>query len=1042
VAWTRSGPGRFSALIVAGWLGAGIIACATAQTQEEPEAGPAAQTEVGGGVLSGVWAERDGEGSMIMLEGLADPVYTAFLHSDPPALVLDLASVEVADPGPPLVVYDGLVEQVSVSSFESGENDPTTRVEISLSAPAEYEIEPSGDGLALHLHASSAPADEAADDVDETVVESWSGPLPEDVASQEEMTPAETPPPPATALSAIQVSETSEGVLLHLEADGVIGATESFTLEDPARLVVDLPGLTSNMTASKIEVGSPMVSRVRIGSHPGKIRVVIDGGEGAGSFEGRRIMPAADGLFVTMGGGEDLDEALAMGIAGAGEQHEPELASIDDQPAETVFDEDATLAEAEVPWSGAETTPEQEAMSAAEAEEALPAAESDVEEEQSLLAESEQAPTDTESSYSHDAGSTPISEVHGIHFDSQPDRDRIVVLSEGLVEYEVHTPNEETVVLSIPGSTIQPGVEGRIVPQPGGPLSLITLFEQPEIEGGEVRVVMRRAPNLEPEISRHGSLLFIEFQNTGVAAAAPPAFENLSDDESSATPAEQAAEPGAESATLASAEEPEVLEGVAEPEMDVRYTELPQFSEPASFTPTEEFDDAMVPASIAPDASDGSSPASLEPPAAVEILQEGGLIDGKEYQGRRISLDFKDVQVADVLRIIAEVSDLNIVAGEEVNGQVTIRLVDVPWDQALDVILLTKGLGFVRIGNVLRIAPADILQQEEEVRLQERRNKEKLEDLVVKLHPVNYASVKDIATLVKRLLSARGSVNVDERTNTLIIKDIASVIDEATALVKAIDTQTPQVMIEAKIVEANLDFSRELGSRWSFGTQPLQDPFTGNQDQKDDLGDEDFLFHDSNNVNFFNPITSIPTGWAVLNAFILDQQLNLGVVLEAAESTGDGKVISSPRVVTLDNREAEIQQGVSIPFQTFENGDAKLEFIDAVLRLLVTPHITSDKSIIMQIEVERNAPDDSVQTPTGSPAIAKNEAKTETLVQDGQTLVIGGIYTVVKSHRESRVPYLHSIPVIGAAFKNKEVTDQRKELLIFVTPRVVVQPTG
>jgi type IV pilus assembly protein PilQ len=182
------------------------------------------------------------------------------------------------------------------------------------------------------------------------------------------------------------------------------------------------------------------------------------------------------------------------------------------------------------------------------------------------------------------------------------------------------------------------------------------------------------------------------------------------------------------------------------------------------------------------------------------------------------------------------------------------------------------------------------------------------------------------------------------------------------------------------------------------------------------------------------------TGLGSFAALLLDEQINVEVQIQAAESSGDGKVISSPRVITLDNREAEIQQGVSIPFQTFENGDAKLEFVDAVLSLLVTPHITSDKSIIMQIEVTRNAPDDTVPTPTGSPAIARAEARTETLVKDGQTLVLGGIYTVTKSERESRVPYLHRIPLLGAAFKSREITDSRKELLIFVTPRIVVSP--
>ena len=461
---------------------------------------------------------------------------------------------------------------------------------------------------------------------------------------------------------------------------------------------------------------------------------------------------------------------------------------------------------------------------------------------------------------------------------------------------------------------------------------------------------------------------------------------------------------------------------------------------------------APMPAAIAPQAGlepmgemlpglPGDVPAAGEPPAAIDILNEGGLMDGKEYSGRRISLDFKDVDIADVLRLIAEVSDLNVIAGDEVDGQVTIRLVDVPWDQALDVILLTKGLGFARIGNVLRIASADVLAQEEELRLQERRAKEKLEDLVVKLQPVNYADVKDVSKMVKELLTPRGSVNTDSRTNTLIIKDIASVIDEATALIKAVDTMTPQVMIEAKIVEAGLEFSRELGSLWTFGTNPLTESTLGGRDyvfqQGDDNGIADGL---GNQVVFGNPITAGPTGLLGLAASVIDEKFNFEVELQAAEVNGDGKVISSPRVVTLDNSTATIEQGVSIPFQTFTNGDAALEFVDAVLKLDVTPHITADGSIIMEIEVSRNAPDDSVFTLTGSPAIAKNQVETETLVKDGQTLVLGGIYVVDRSERQSRVPYLSKLPFLGPLFKSNEYSDSRKELLVFVSPRVVQTP--
>jgi type IV pilus secretin PilQ/predicted competence protein len=1022
----RGGRGRLWALIVAGSISAalGILACATAQAPDSADAGTGSPES---NVLRDVWVEREGDASVVTLVGLQDPVYTAFLHSDPTALVVDLPSTEVEGPDAPVSVYDGLVDQVSVSSF--GDDDAgNARVEISLASWADYDIVSTPEGLSLRLYSApgdepeaQAPAapEEMPDEADAAAEEDPWAQAPslagEEAGDSQPMTMEQPPATPATALSGVEVTPAAPGVLLHMVADGAIESTESFVLENPARLVIDLPGLQNAAPKARVAVGGDLVSSVRVGAHPDKVRVVVDGGPAADGFEGRRLVPAANGLFVTLGQGEALDEALAAALADA----QPLAA------AEPAAEEGAdAMAQETAPEEGAP-----EALSLADAE-----------------APDESVAEEREERFPKADAASVV--VHGIHFDSQADKDRIVVLAEGPLEYELHTPDPETAILSIFDATIPKQAEGRITPPLGGPVSLITAFRQPDVERREVRIVVKRARDSEPEVQRHGSLIFMDFPNTGTAANAPPAFPGPKAVLSTEDGPQQMA--GAEGEATSSASSPPGFDLAEAPASDASQSqagappaatagsELPQFSQPASLSGAASLDQQAVPASL----SGAAPPASLEPPAAVDMLQEGGLIDGKEYKGRRISLDFKDVEIADVLRIIAEVSDLNIVAGEEVEGTVTIRLVDVPWDQALDVILLTKGLGFVRVGSVLRIAPADILQQEEEVRLQERRNKEKLEDLVVKLQPVNYASVKDAEALVKKLLSARGTVNVDQRTNTLIIKDIAAVVDEATALIKAIDTQTPQVVIEAKIVEANLDFSRELGAFWSFATNPLKNGFDDSSDPRENLGDRNsFLFHDNNSVVFANPITSIPTGLATLNAFLLDQKFDLGVQLAAAESSGDGKVISSPRVVTLDNREAEIKQGVSIPFQTFENGDAKLEFIDAVLRLKVTPHITSDRSIIMLIEVQRNAPDDTVSTPTGSPAIAKNEAKTETLVKDGQTLVIGGIYTVTKTQRESRVPYLHTIPVLGNIFKSREITDLRKELLIFVTPRVVVQPS-
>jgi len=725
----------------------------------------------------------------------------------------------------------------------------------------------------------------------------------------------------ASKLVGVEARTTPEGTVLVLKGDGRIDGASSFTLENPSRLVLDIPGVQNAVTTPRIDVGSAQVARVRVAQHDGKVRVVIDGGSAA-SFAGRRIEASSDGLIVTLAGSPGAQPTAASAPAAA------------DSAAESPAENSQASAAAPAPSAAA-------------------------------------APT--------------IHQVTAVKLDAQADKHRVEIDADATVKYQMMRPDKETIVVSLRNATLADGAQTKITPEQPGPVSLVTAFAQPKTKKPEVRVVIKRAAGMKPTVTREGDALFIDFPVGDAVAAKPPML---------AAPSETPAAPTASAAASAA----------------------PQKT------------------------SQAAAPASMETGNASDILQEGGMVNGKEYTGRRISLDLKEVDINDVLRLIAEVSDLNVIAGDEVTGKVTIRLVDVPWDQALDVILLTRGLDFVRVGSVLRIAKREELKAEEEARLQERRSHEKLEDLTVKLQPVNYANVDEVEKMVKKLLTARGVVNVDKRTNTVIIKDIPSVIDEATALVKAIDTQTPQVLIEAKIVEANLTFARDIGTTWGFGAQPLQDPLGGGTTPQA-LGGSDFLLNttsaSNNNVTFANPITNVANGLANVGAFLLDQKLNLNFTLQAAESNGEGKVISSPRVVTLDNREAKILQGDSIPFQTFQNGDAQLEFIDAVLSLTVTPHITADKSIIMKVEVTRNAPDNSVPTPTGSPAIAKNEAKTESLVADGQTLVIGGIYTVDKTEQESRVPYLFKIPILGNLFKEHSITDTRKELLIFLTPRVV-----
>ena len=1022
---------RRGALLVAAAGVAAVMACASTQAPDSPQ--PATDA------LSALEVTRDGDSTVVTLIGVHDAAFDVESHDDPWAISIDLGEIPALSEMTPLPVYDGIVDQVSAASFTDDLGKTSTRVEIGLSLDAEYAIVPGERGMMLHVMAKGVEASE--EDIWEAALDPLAAispidpfavvaapaiaPPPAPLAS---FMPEPTPPPEATRLSDLRFESVAGGVLVHLVANGVIGATESFVLDDPARLVIDLPDMSSAFASHHVMVGAPEIAGVRIGEHADKVRIVIDGGAGAADFQGKRMMPVADGMLVGVGTSEAVATAMLAAIdaseaAWAASATMTEIAAAEIAPVEPAV---IAAEPASIGFDTAEITPVEPAVIAAEATPTLePMATPPVEPQRAAPSGSAELPLLAGGDPSEAADAfemQPVAmlgpdqpapaTVFGIEYETDFDRgvERIAIVASGELVHDWVAPDAETVVFRILGAQMAPGAAGDIAPRADGPLSLIRVFEQPEVDPAEVRVVVKRAPHLVPRVDAIGSNVFIEFE-IGAAPTAVPASP-------AGVVARQPDDPTA----------PQMPTSAAVP------------------------NDSALPSSdqLAPPPAMPAPPASLEPPAAIDVLQEGGLIDGKEYRGRRISLDFKGVAIEDVLRLIAEVSDLNIISGDEVTGEVSIRLVDVPWDQALDVILLTKGFGFVRVGNVLRIAPSDVLAQEEEVRLQERRAKEKLEDLVVKLLPVNYGDVKSMERLVKRLLTSRGSVNTDERTSTLIVKDIASVVDEATALVAAVDTETPQVMIEAKIVEANLDFSRELGSVWSVGQQQLVDGFDPTSGARRDLGGEDFRFapsafrdlSESNNVSFINNLTAQPTALFNLSAFLLDEKFNIDVQLQAAESTGNGKVVSSPRVVTLDNSEAMVEQGVSIPFQTFENGDAKLEFVDAVLSLRVTPHITADKSIIMDIEVTRDAPDSTVQTSTGSPAIAKNQAKTETLVKDGQTLVLGGIYTIEKTFRQSRVPYLHRIPILGAAFKSKEVSDQRKELLIFVTPRIVLQASS
>jgi type IV pilus assembly protein PilQ len=437
-------------------------------------------------------------------------------------------------------------------------------------------------------------------------------------------------------------------------------------------------------------------------------------------------------------------------------------------------------------------------------------------------------------------------------------------------------------------------------------------------------------------------------------------------------------------------------------------------------------------------------------PSRPQLLAGETMVMGaKKYGGRRISLDLQDADLVNVLRLFGELANLNMILSPDVKGKVTVRLVNIPWDQAMEIILKMNGLGYNIEDNILRIASMSALAKEADDEMRTKEARKKAEDLITRIIPVNYSTASAIETTIKKSLSNRGETVVDARTNTLIVKDIPRNVEDVALLIRQLDKPTPQIMIEARIVEASLNFNRTLGVQWggNFNAGAGTGNPTGLQfpNSVGVTGGPTMGVVPSGQGNFFvnmpAPAGAGTGGGAIGFTFgSLSKTLNLDLVLSALESTGEGKVISTPRVSALDNKEAKIEQGVSIPFATSSAGGAtNVQFIDAKLSLVVTPHATPDNKIFMKIQATKNAPDTSLLGAGGQPSIRKNEAQTEILLTDGETAVIGGILVLDRGQTITKVPFLADIPLIGWLFKSKAVREEKRELLIFITPRVVKQ---
>ncbi len=427
-------------------------------------------------------------------------------------------------------------------------------------------------------------------------------------------------------------------------------------------------------------------------------------------------------------------------------------------------------------------------------------------------------------------------------------------------------------------------------------------------------------------------------------------------------------------------------------------------------------------------------------PMSEEELAE--LEEDPEYSGKPISLDFQDVPVRQVLQIIAQTNGFNLVTTDTVSGNVTIRLEGVPWDQALAMILKIKGLDKRMEGNILLVAPAEELTARETAQLQSSKQVKDLAPLTTANITVNYAKAESLAQILKSgdggILSERGSVTVDERTNTLLLKDNQASIDEAREVINALDIPVKQVLIESRMVTVRDNVDEELGVRWGF-TSTTSDGAVSGSIEGADTAASGLLPTIANRMNVNLPVSNNNAARIGLQIADLVDGNILDLELSALESENKGEIIASPRITVANQHEAYIEQGTEIPYvQAASSGATSVEFKKAVLSLKVTPHITPDNRIILDLVVTQDTRGETVDTSTG-PAVAidTQEIKTQVLVDNGET--VGGIFQQTSTSDVSKVPLFGDLPVVGNLFKRNASIYQKRELLIFVTPKIVAE---
>ncbi|MGD0584423.1 MAG: type IV pilus secretin PilQ [Oryzomonas sp.] len=928
--------------------------------------------------IESISASGEGDAAELVVSLSSPAVYTSYKTTTPLRLVIDLSQTTQGAITTPIAINKGNIKNVSVKRFDT-DAGTLTRINVELVNDIDAIISTSPDHPAeLHIvfpaqHAApvaSAETETAAKPAEVPVNGPVSVPAPNPVAAT---APVKAEPEPRV-VSEVSVKHTLSAVTtkdgaIILAIEGGVNDFKTFRLNKPERYVIDLLGVVSVLPSRLIPLNTAGVTSARIGLYPDKTRIVLDGING--HFPEATASKTPEGVRIVLEGTPGGEPAA--------------------KPAETSAEK--TVAEATPQQSPGNTEikpPEQKAAEPVQkATEPVQKATEPVQkatEPVQMAAEPVQKAAE------------PVQKA------AEPVPQSLASVSPAAPKVETRAATGPATVEMIDFQVID--TISRIAVKVSGD----AVVEQPVKTAGFVTLTIRNA-NLPKRLQRS---LEAEAFVTPVLRVTPFMVKTRKGTDTKVRIAMRATAP---------------YEFRHEGDMyfvDFKAPEGFTAEKPAREYPEPRLRPVQVPKSVVAKEVDITSELAPAPESTAKPYDTS-----KMYKGRKVTLEFADADVRKIFQLLSEVSNKNFVLGDDVTGTISIKLVNVPWDQALDIILDTKGLDKREQGNIIIIKGKGKFKSQAEEEQEIRKALTRSIELKTETFNINYADIVTISRQFNGLKTDRGVIDQDPRTNKVIVKDIPQALDDMRKLLQQLDVPEKQVMIEARIVEATSTFTQSIGINWGVHYRD---------------GSASLLGINSADTNFGGTVSTTPTtsgvgtasGMATGISFgSLTSNIQLDMRLNAAANAGLIKIISTPKVATLNNKTAKISQGQQIPYQNSSaNTGPVTQFIEAALALEVTPHVNANGTISLKIDAKNDSPG-AVPTGATAPAINKKEAVTEMLLRDGETTVIGGIYVDNDTDEDDGVPFLMDIPFIGKFFKDNTKTKTKTELLIFITPRIL-----